>query len=92
MKQEDYDQWNDPQEFYSDDYFLSKKGVAITSGIFSRMLPESNLLLTIAYLISSVIFCYRPKEFQLISQIIASIVVNVLDLRLKAWVLGQYLT
>ena len=29
MKQKEYEQWNDPQEFYSDDYFLSKKGVAI---------------------------------------------------------------
>ena len=29
MKQKEYDQWNDPKEFYSDDYFLSKKGVAI---------------------------------------------------------------
>ena len=24
----EYDQWKDPQEFYSDDYFLRKKGVA----------------------------------------------------------------
>ena len=29
MKQKEYDQWNDPQEFYSDDYFLTKKGVGI---------------------------------------------------------------
>ena len=29
MKQKEYDQWNDPQEFYSDDCFLSKKGMAI---------------------------------------------------------------
>ena len=28
MKQKEYDQWNDPQEFYSEDYFHSKKGVA----------------------------------------------------------------
>ena len=28
MKQKEYDQWNDPQEFYSDDYFLRKNGVA----------------------------------------------------------------
>ena len=29
MKQKEYNQWNVPQEFYSDDYFLPKKGVAI---------------------------------------------------------------
>ena len=29
MKQKEYDQWNDPQEVYSDDYFLPKKGVGI---------------------------------------------------------------
>ena len=29
MKQKEYDQWNDPQCFFSDDYFLSKKGVTI---------------------------------------------------------------
>ena len=25
MKQKEYDQWNDQQEFYSEDYFLPKK-------------------------------------------------------------------
>ena len=29
MKQKEYDQWNDPQLFFSDDYFLPKKGMAI---------------------------------------------------------------
>ena len=28
MKQNEYDQWNDPQELYSDEYFLLQKGVA----------------------------------------------------------------
>ena len=28
MKQKEYDQWNDPQKFYSEDYSLPKKGVA----------------------------------------------------------------
>ena len=28
MKQREYDQWNDPQEFYSDDYFFPKKELA----------------------------------------------------------------
>ena len=28
MKQKEYDQWNGLQDFYSDDYFLPKKGVA----------------------------------------------------------------
>ena len=27
MKQKEYDQWNDLQQFYSEDYFLPKKGV-----------------------------------------------------------------
>ena len=29
MKQKEYDQWNDPQEVYSDDYFLPKMSVVI---------------------------------------------------------------
>ena len=29
MKQKEYDQWNDPQKFYSDDYILPIKGMAI---------------------------------------------------------------
>ena len=29
MKQKEYDQWNDPQEVYSNDFFLPKKGMAI---------------------------------------------------------------
>ena len=29
MKQKEYDQWNEPQEVYSDDYFLPKKAMAI---------------------------------------------------------------
>ena len=32
MKKKEYDQWNDPQEFYPDDFFLPKKGVATPHG------------------------------------------------------------